>query len=460
MLNPFFLQGSKSEQGLVQDLINEQIRMYGIEVYYIPRDFVTEKSVLREVIESEFKSAYPIEAYVNTFDGYGGQGTLLSKFGIQDIDDLTITISKERYENYIGKLVGTIVETPKLITRPKEGDLIYFPLGDRLFEINYVEHESPFYQLQGLYTYELRCQLFRYEDEVLDTSIDIIDDNIVDEGYSQILNVTGTGITALASAYISNGVVSRISVTNRGTGYTSVPNVSISKSPSDINAVGVATLISGIVDCDGISTDKVQAITVTNGGSGYLTAPTVIVLGGGGTGAKATSEISNGSIQYISLNNRGRGYTSPPTINFISSDVGVSSATAVAVLNSQGVIDRIELTYGGSGYTTQPTIEISPPESIVGIGTFDIGEKVIGSQSGTTGRVKLWNQPGGLLEVGTISGDFIPGETIVGTASSAEYKLISITTDDTDDKYAENSEIEIEADSILDFTEKNPFGIP
>lgn len=460
MLNPFFLQGSKSEQGLVQDLINEQIRMYGIDVYYIPRDFVTEKSVLREVIESEFKSAYPIEAYVNTFDGYGGQGTLLSKFGIQDIDDLTITISRERYENYVGKLVGTIVETPKLITRPKEGDLIYFPLGDRLFEINYVEHESPFYQLQGLYTYELRCQLFRYEDEVLDTSIDIIDDNIVDEGYSQILNVTGTGTTALASAHISNGVVSRISVTNRGTGYTSVPNVSISKSPSDINAVGVATLISGIVDCDGISTDKVQAITVTNGGSGYLTAPTVIVLGGGGTGAKATSEINDGSIQYISLNNRGRGYTSPPTINFISSDVGVSSATAVAVLNSQGIIDRIELTYGGSGYTTEPTIEISPPESMVGIGTFDIGEEVRGSQSGTTGRVKLWNQPGGLLEVGTISGDFIPGETIVGTASSAEYKLISIKTDDSDDEYADNSEIQIEADSILDFTEKNPFGIP
>lgn len=460
MLNPFFLQGSKSEQGLVQDLINEQIRMYGIDVYYIPRDFVTEKSVLKEVIESEFKSAYPIEAYVNTFDGYGGQGTLLSKFGIQDIDDLTITISRERYENYVGRLVGTIPDTPKLITRPKEGDLIYFPLGDRLFEINYVEHESPFYQLQGLYTYELRCQLFRYEDEVLDTSIDVIDDNIVNEGYSQILNVTGTGATALATAFIADGVVSRISVTNRGSGYTSIPSVSISKSPTLSNAVGVATLISGIVDCDGVSSDKVQAITVTDGGSGYLTAPTVIVLGGGGSGAKATSEITNGSVKYIQLSTRGSGYTSPPTIEFVSSDVGIVSATAVATIDNSGSINSILLTYGGANYVNAPEILISPPESIVGIGTFDLGEEVTGSESGTTARVKTWYQPTGFLEVGTISGEFIPGETIVGSASSAQYKLISVTTDDTDDEYAENSEIQFESDSILDFSEKNPFGNP
>jgi len=101
MLNPFLLNGSKSEQGMLQDLINESLRMYGIDVYYLPRQFVNEKSIIKEVVESEFNTAFPIEAYVESYDGYSGQGTILSKFGIQELDDLTLTISKERYENYI-----------------------------------------------------------------------------------------------------------------------------------------------------------------------------------------------------------------------------------------------------------------------------------------------------------------------------------------------------------------------
>ena len=133
MLNPFFLQGSKTEQSLVQDLINEQLRMYGVEVYYVPRQYITKKTVIREVIESKFGNAYPIEAYVNTYDGYEGQGTILSKFGVQPLTDLTLTISRERYETYITPLIKNIPNI-ELSTRPKEGDLIYFPLGDRLFE--------------------------------------------------------------------------------------------------------------------------------------------------------------------------------------------------------------------------------------------------------------------------------------------------------------------------------------
>jgi len=133
MLNPFFLQGSSSEQGLIQDLINEQIRMYGVEVYYIPRKYITEKTVIKEVIQSRFDNAYPLEAYVNSYEGYGGTGTILSKFGIQDLDDLSLIISRERFETYISPLIKNLNDI-KLSTRPKEGDLIYFPLGDRLFE--------------------------------------------------------------------------------------------------------------------------------------------------------------------------------------------------------------------------------------------------------------------------------------------------------------------------------------
>ena len=180
MLNPFFQQGSQGEQNLVQDLINEQLKIYGVEVYYLPRQYATTNTIIKEVVESKFENAYPIEAYVDTYDGYNGLGTLMSKFGIQEMDDLTLTISKERFEEYITPLSKEIDDV-KLATRPKEGDLIYFPLGDRLFEIKYVEHEKPFYQLQKNYVYQLTCELFRYEDEVITTDIAEIDDNIVDQ---------------------------------------------------------------------------------------------------------------------------------------------------------------------------------------------------------------------------------------------------------------------------------------
>jgi len=246
MLNPFFLQGSSGEQNLVQDLINEQIRMYGIEIYYMPRKYLTNNTVIREVIESKFDGAYPIEAYVSSYDGYGGQGTLLSKFGIQDIDDLTLVISKERFENYITPLLEDLPGV-ELTTRPKEGDLIYFPLGDRVFEIKYVEHESPFYQLQKNYVYELRCELFRYGDEIIDTSVEEVDDNFVDQAYTRTFTMVGAGETASAIASVVNGGVQYFTVTNRGSDYTSYPSVTVSSSPSSGgNAVGIATLLSGI----------------------------------------------------------------------------------------------------------------------------------------------------------------------------------------------------------------------
>ena len=198
-LNPFFQQGARSEQNLVQDLINEQLRMYGVEVHYLPRKYVTENKVIREVVASRFDDAYPIEAYVDTYDGYGENPTLLSKFGIEQTNEITLTISKERFENYISPLMKNEADV-KLTTRPKEGDLVYFPLGDRLFEIKYVEHEKPFYQLQKNYVYELKCELFRYEDEIIDTGVDEIDNELVgdnedgttEDGIPTILGPTQT----------------------------------------------------------------------------------------------------------------------------------------------------------------------------------------------------------------------------------------------------------------------------
>ena len=155
-LNPYFLHGSESEQRLVQDLINEQLRMYGVEVTYIPRKFVDTDNILNEVQSSKFDDNFAIEAYVNTYDGYSGQGDIMTKFGMSLRDELTLTLSKERFEDFIAPFLAANVGDPDagiaLATRPREGDLIYFPLGARLFEVKFVEHEDPFYQFCLLYT--------------------------------------------------------------------------------------------------------------------------------------------------------------------------------------------------------------------------------------------------------------------------------------------------------------------
>lgn len=458
MLNPFFQQGSITEQSLIQDLINEQLKIYGVEIYYLPRKYITSNSVIKEVIESEFSNAFPIEAYVDTYDGYGGIGTLMSKFGIQELDELIITISKERFENYISPLIKGL-DNIKLSTRPKEGDLIYFPLGDRLFEIKYVEHEKPFYQLQKNYVYQLTCELFRYEDEVIDTNIDSIDDNVEDSGYIQTLTLVGLAITATATSQIFNGGVRKITITNRGSGYKTVPTVAISSAPSGgLTATGIATMISTIVDCEGLLSDRVQGVEITRSGYGYTVAPSVSFIGGGGVGVAATSEIANGVVGSITIINGGSGYTSNPTITFDSPISGVGTATAEAYVSAAGTISAIRITDGGIGYTSSPNITISSPTA-VGVGTFIFNETITGSISGTTAIVRSWNSVTNELKIFKSTGSFVVGENIVGSESQAERKLRFIGQYNTTDPYAQNESIESEADSIIDFSEGNPFGI-
>ena len=467
MLNPFFLQGSKSEQGLIQDLINEQLRMYGVEVYYLPRKYLTEKTIIKEVIESAFDNAYPIEAYVENFDGYGDNTTILSKFGIQALNELTIIISKERFEEYITPLIKD-QSNIKLSSRPKEGDIIYFPLGDRLFEIKFVEHEQPFYQLQKNYVYTLKCELFRYEDEIIDTGINFIDDNIggsggeqnsAQAGVIQKLNMVGTGITASAITTIVNGGIRFFTVTNRGSGYINSPRVAISSAPfGGVTGIGSATLIGGIVVCTDSAnpaTKSVQSIEVINPGMGYTIAPKVLIFGDG-SGATATSTIGDGVVGVITVTNSGGGYINSPSIVF----TGISSvsAAATAVVSSAGSITQIRIINAGLGYTQPPSITIGNP-SLSSLGSYTFNEIITGSTSGTTARVRSWNSITNILEVSTVSGEFIAGETLVGTASSASRTLRSIEVFAVKDGYSDNETIEEEADSIIDFSDANPFGM-
>jgi hypothetical protein len=474
MLNPFFLQGSKTEQGLVQDLINEQLKIYGVDVYYLPRQYVTEKTVIKEVIESQFNFAYPIEAYIDSYEGYGGQGTILSKFGIQELDDLTLIVSRERWETYISELIKNI-ENIKISNRPKEGDLIYFPYGNRLFEIKYVEHEKPFYQLRKNYVYELKCELFRYENEVINTGIDFIDnpegidgdgtgDDLTDRtqyAATQTLQLVGIGSTASAVTNIVNGGVRFITITNRGSGYKIPPVVAFSSAPfGGTTAIGIATMIRGIVDlCEpNDSLLRVQGIELVNPGSGYTIAPKISFVGGGGAGAEAFATIGDGIVGIITITNGGSGYINPPSVSFVG--MSSQSAQAATVIDDSGSVTQIRLINAGLGYTQSPQIQIGSPNVMVGSGTYQYNEVVVGSISSITARVKSWNSISKILEVSNSTGTFLPGEVVMGTDSGASYSIKSRNLSTDSGSFGQNNTIQEEANKILDFSEENPFGTP
>ena len=462
-LNPYFIQGTSGEQSLVQDLINEQLRMYGVEVYYLPRQYATTDTVIKEVIQSEFNYSYPIEAYVDNFDGYGDNTVMLSKFGIQAENELTVTISKERFENYISPLIKNLPNV-ELSTRPKEGDLIYFPLGDRLFEIKFVEHEKPFYQLKKNYVYTLTCQLFRPEDEILDTGIEEIDDTFDTDFNLRTLTVVAAGTTALASAgIVTTGGVNQIIITDRGERYLSAPTVAISSSPRiGGQAVGISTLLSGITNCDGTDIgEKVQGIYITNPGIGYTDNPGIVILpvdGDDGIGAAATTRISDNVVGVVTITNGGSGYVTAPAVTISGPGIG-TTATAIAAVSSGGTISNVYVTYAGAGYTVAPTITIGDPY-MSGTGTYEDNETITGSSSGVTAVVKTWNAVSGEIVISNSTGEFVAGENVTGSDSGAVYQLKVEQTDNTVDEYPSNLEIENAADDILDFSEKNPFGTP
>ena len=429
-LNPFFLQGSQSEQRLTQDLINEHLKIFGVEVTYIPRKFVRKQTIIKEVQSSAFDDNFLLEAYVNTFEGYGGQGDIMTKFGVSLRDELTVTISKERFEDFISPFLSAD-DDYDLATRPREGDIIFFPLGSRLFEVKFVEHEDPFYQLGKNYVYQLKCELFEYEDEVFDTDIEEIDSQLEDIGYISTLQLIGVGQTATATAQLNptgRGYIREIVLNDDGSGYTSAPNVAISTAPFaagnvDATAVAITTQRAGIF--------SIERIVLTNAGAGYTSAPLVTITGGGGVGAAATAavETSNFGIVDFLITNNGVGYAATPTVSI----VGASTSPAAAEVNllADNTISDIFLKNAGIGYTVSPTITITSPNIIQGVGNFERGEVVKGLTSGIEARVKEWDTDTRILKVsnvgiGSTTSAFVPGETIQATEST--FFVVGITT--------------------------------
>lgn len=463
-LNPYFLQGSSSEQRLIQDLINEQLKMYGQDIVYLPRNIINKNTILREITASEFDDSFRIEAYLVNYEGFGGQGDILSKFGVKTTDEVTFIISKERYEDFISPFISLNTQI-ELKSRPEEGDLIYLPLDNTIFEIKYVEGKKPFYQLNNLYVYELRCEVMDYEaDDVINTSINEVDESVKDFGYIVKLIMVGLGATSTSATAelavnLGGSSVSRIDLINDGTGYLSAPIVSITPiAPFGINATAVAIMTSR----SGQTGSSIDKILIINPGIGYTVVPTVSIISSSGSGAIATAIISSGSLGPINLISGGVGYSTTPIVAISTAPVGGTSATAQAFVNSSGIVTSIRYTNAGAGYTQAPVVTISSPVG-VSTGNYIFNEIVRGVSTGTTAYVNDWDYDTRILQVKTLNGSFIRGESVVGMGttsggSNANYKILSINTQDEYDDYADNIPIENEADEILDFSERNPFG--
>ena len=158
---------ASQEQLLIENLIIESIKIYGMDMVYMPRTRIAFDNVYGEDPLSEFNDQYGVEMYIKNVDGFGGDGDFLSKFNIEIKDRVTFTVARRAWNDEVG--------ANHLLDRPQEGDLIYFPLNKKIFEIKFVEHEAIFYQLGSLQTYDVVCELFSYSNERFNTGIEEID---------------------------------------------------------------------------------------------------------------------------------------------------------------------------------------------------------------------------------------------------------------------------------------------
>ena len=259
--NPYFSQQVSSEQLLFEDIIIESLKLYGQDVYYLPRTIVNEDRILGDDVPSSFNSSYKIEMYIENVDGFDGEGDLFTKFGVEIRDQATFVMARRRWSQTVARYENNITAD-----RPKEGDLLYIPFSSKLFQIMHVEHEQPFYQLNNLPMYKLRCELFEYSDEDFDTNVDTIDDIEGDYAYRYNLTINTSKTTAAATGVVDSanaGALSALTITNAGAGYGVAPTVTLSGNATATALVSSAGIVTGF--------------DITDSGSGYSSPPTVTI---------------------------------------------------------------------------------------------------------------------------------------------------------------------------------------
>jgi len=308
--NVYFDHDYSEEQFLVEDLIIEALGIYGQPTYYIPRGAIRDDEILNEEY-SRFSDAYAIEMYIENTSGFEGEGTLLSKFGLEIRDQATFILAKRRFRQLV-EIDSNAVSS----NRPREGDLIYLPLANSLFVIKFVEHEQPFYQLNDLPTYKLQCELFEYSHEDMDTGIPSIDQFQTEHATRTVLQISAPAGTS---------------------GFS--PREEIAQKIQDFKASNCAA--TAIVD---VSTGEVTSVSIDESGFGYETPPTVnFPIPLTGSIAQGTASINDaGEVTSISVTNPGSGYTGDVEITDIE-ESPVEDQAEVKILGEVAKFTRTEV---------------------------------------------------------------------------------------------------------------------
>ena len=449
--------GNRTEQNLVQDLVDEQIKLFGADVFYIPRVSIKDKT-LGEVIQSEFNQSYMIEMMLVNVEGFGAGSEFVSKFGLRITDEITFVVSRRRWEQSANPALNLSVDG-----RPNEGDLVYYPLTEDIYEIKYVEREQPFFQLGKQYFYILTAELYEQGADKFDTGIDEIDD--IERDFSNITTLN-LGLTTRQQA-------------------------------------------TGTVAVD--SSGGISGATVTLAGTGYNVAPSVSITGGGGTGGIIESTIEDGGVVSLSVVNPGVGYTPtnppvltieapPEAVQFIKDEHVViggmvqqsgsrtwTSSNSVIEVTALGGFDpnyatttqkkyyywkfedsRISYvyTFNGTDATTVPGHFYYDSVNLKYVinaytETVTSGQRaqMFDLDSATIAEVADWNGVDYTLEVMNRTGNFLDGDLIRGVESNAIYTLGTFSTiNNTSTEFDQNQSIEDGADDIIDWGERNPFG--
>ena len=270
--NVFFNHAVSTEQQLYEDLVVESLRLYGHEVFYLPREVVEEDTILNEDVQSKYGDAYSVEMYIENTDGFEGEGDLMSKFGIQIRDQATFVISLRSWERFIS-LDSNLATS----FRPNEGDLIYFPLSGSMFEIKFVEHEDPFYQVGKLFVFKLQCELFEYSQEDFDTGIGDIDLIEDEQAYSIAMTMNnGNNLDFVANENVSKSgtVIGEVVSWHQPTSKLTLKDVTTTLAATDVlvGAVsGAQFTIASIDDRMTFSNDAAaQNLEFENNDSSYL----------------------------------------------------------------------------------------------------------------------------------------------------------------------------------------------
>ena len=273
---PTYYAGHSGEQGLAQDLVDEQIKLFGTDIYYIPR-VALKDNTLNEVRYSKYQEHFQIEMLLQNVMGFGDNAEFISKFGLRITDEIIFRVSTRRWDQEVADHNPTIT----VESRPNEGDLLYFPLTKDIYEIKFVGKEEPFFQFGKIQFYAITAEIYEVGSDDFDTGVVEIDaiEQLFDNAIKLVMDPGGAGDFTVGEEVVGDEFLAK-----------------------------ATSAITG---------DAVSSITISDGGAHYkvATPPSVTISGGGGTGATATTTVSStGIVNGIAITSGGSGYSSAPTI--------------------------------------------------------------------------------------------------------------------------------------------------